>query len=278
MRAHLARDFDSIYVLDLGGNVRINPKLSGTTHNVFGIQVGVSINLFVRKRGVPSQTKSNILHHATDEFWRREEKFAFLDEAEAAAGVAWAELTPDERNNWLTQNLSLGFANLIPLGDKRSKNSTKQVEALFALYSNGNDSGRDDWVYNFEREELRQNIQVFIETYNSELERWKRAGSPKDIDKFLTSDPKKIKWTRNSKRDLRLGRTIAFDEERIRTAIYRPFSKRLLYTGKIFNKEVAQFPKILPIGSLEAENRILCVAGIGNRQAFGSLALTQFLP
>src|ERR1039458_9942682 len=122
MRAHLARDFDSIYVLDLGGNVRINPKLSGTTHNVFGIQVGVSINLFVRKRGVPSQTKSNILHHATDEFWRREEKFAFLDEAEAAAGVAWAELTPDERNNWLTQNLSLGFANLIPLGDKRSKN------------------------------------------------------------------------------------------------------------------------------------------------------------
>ena len=48
MRKHLARDFDLIYVLDLGGNVRKNPKLSGTTHNVFGIQVGVSINLFVR--------------------------------------------------------------------------------------------------------------------------------------------------------------------------------------------------------------------------------------
>ena len=49
MRKHLAEDFDLIYVLDLGGNVRKNPKLSGTTHNVFGIQVGVSINLFVRK-------------------------------------------------------------------------------------------------------------------------------------------------------------------------------------------------------------------------------------
>ena len=44
MRKHLAQDFDEIYVLDLGGNVRQNPKLSGTTHNVFGIQVGVSIN------------------------------------------------------------------------------------------------------------------------------------------------------------------------------------------------------------------------------------------
>ena len=44
MRKHLVGDFDVIYVLDLSGNVCKNPKLSGTTHNVFGIQVGVSIN------------------------------------------------------------------------------------------------------------------------------------------------------------------------------------------------------------------------------------------
>ena len=53
VRKHLEKDFDLIYVLDLGGNVRKNPKLSGTTHNVFGIQVGVSINLFVRKSKKP---------------------------------------------------------------------------------------------------------------------------------------------------------------------------------------------------------------------------------
>src|SRR6266436_677599 len=50
MRKHLAESFDEIYILNLGGNVRKNPKLSGSTHNVFGIQIGVSINLFVRKR------------------------------------------------------------------------------------------------------------------------------------------------------------------------------------------------------------------------------------
>jgi predicted helicase len=50
MRNHLAKEFDKIYILDLGGNVRKNPKLSGTTHNVFGIQVGVSVNIFVKKR------------------------------------------------------------------------------------------------------------------------------------------------------------------------------------------------------------------------------------
>lgn len=49
VRNNLAQDFDAVYTIDLGGNVRKNPKLSGTTHNVFGIQVGVSIDIFVRK-------------------------------------------------------------------------------------------------------------------------------------------------------------------------------------------------------------------------------------
>ncbi len=48
MRKHLMQDFDHIYHLDLHGNVRQNPKISGTTHNVFGIQVGVGITLAIR--------------------------------------------------------------------------------------------------------------------------------------------------------------------------------------------------------------------------------------
>lgn len=50
VRKNLESDFDKLYVFDLGGNVRKNPKLSGTKHNVFGIQVGVSINIFVKHR------------------------------------------------------------------------------------------------------------------------------------------------------------------------------------------------------------------------------------
>ena len=52
MRKHLLNDFTDIYHLDLHGNVRRNPKLSGTTHNVFGIQVGVGITVAVRKQVV----------------------------------------------------------------------------------------------------------------------------------------------------------------------------------------------------------------------------------
>ena len=46
MRKHLADDFDAIYILDLGGNARRGLKVSDA--NVFGIRVGVSINLFVK--------------------------------------------------------------------------------------------------------------------------------------------------------------------------------------------------------------------------------------
>ena len=43
-------EFSDIYVLDLGSDVRRNPKIAGTTHNVFGIQTGVAIGFFVREK------------------------------------------------------------------------------------------------------------------------------------------------------------------------------------------------------------------------------------
>jgi predicted helicase len=45
-----AVQFSDIHVVDLGGDVRTNPKLSGTMHNVFGIQTGIAISFFVKNR------------------------------------------------------------------------------------------------------------------------------------------------------------------------------------------------------------------------------------
>src|SRR3546814_6777172 len=50
-RKAIAQEFAEIHVVDLGGDVRANPRLSGTTHNVFGIQTGVAISFLVKKRG-----------------------------------------------------------------------------------------------------------------------------------------------------------------------------------------------------------------------------------
>ena len=50
MCKHLAEDCDAIYILDLGGNARRGLKVSNA--NVFGIRVGVSINLLIKKSSV----------------------------------------------------------------------------------------------------------------------------------------------------------------------------------------------------------------------------------
>ena len=113
MRKHLAQDFDLIYVLELGGNVRKNPKLSGTTHNVFGIQVGVSVNVFIR---LPKKSRvkrhAKIYYHAVPVDWRKEQKYDFLKQAGSIAGVKWRRLKPDEKNNWITNGNDGEFAGI----------------------------------------------------------------------------------------------------------------------------------------------------------------------
>ena len=94
-------EFTDIYVLDLGSDVRRNPKISGTTHNVFGIQTGVAIGFFVRDK---SRRREGNIHYA-----RREDaevaadKLAYLREINIA-DIAFEEIVPDNIANWLNQS------------------------------------------------------------------------------------------------------------------------------------------------------------------------------
>ena len=51
-RKMVAQRIYEIWVVDLGGDVRANPKLSGTKHNVFGIQTGVAIAIWCGSRAL----------------------------------------------------------------------------------------------------------------------------------------------------------------------------------------------------------------------------------
>src|SRR6266567_3367698 len=76
MRMQLQKDFTQIYHLDMHGNVRKNPKLSGTTHNVFGIQIGVGITIAVRSS---RHIERKLFYYRVPEFWRKTEKLSFLE-------------------------------------------------------------------------------------------------------------------------------------------------------------------------------------------------------
>ena len=131
MRKHLAQDFNAIYILDLGGNVRQNPKLSGTTHNVFGIQVGVSINFLIKRDATKTDTKpTEIFYARVDEFWRKEEKYNYLNSKEHYQNVEWQQITPDSRYTWLTEGLHAEFDTFIPMGTKEAKAEKSAMRSM----------------------------------------------------------------------------------------------------------------------------------------------------
>ena len=90
-----AQEFSDIYVMDLGSDVRRNPKISGTTHNVFGIQTGVAIGFFVREN---AKLGNCDIHYA-----RREDvelavdKLAYLSKANLD-DIKFESIAPDRYN------------------------------------------------------------------------------------------------------------------------------------------------------------------------------------
>jgi len=260
MRKHLAADFDEIYILDLGGNVRKNPKLSGTTHNVFGIQVGVSINIFVRKAGLAEKRKCKIHHACTDEFWTRGRKELFLAQVKNKNGVDWIVLVPDDAGNWLTEGLQPDFSGFMAITD------------IFNKQSRGVATSRDIWAYNYDAKKLKANITKSIDFYNREVQRFKHADEPADLDSFVNYDDSQVSWSRDLKQDMQRGRTGEFNSSKIRVSLYRPYVGNFLFFDRLFNEEVYVFPSIIPNSVSEKENLLISLTGPGSEKPFMALS------
>ncbi len=208
MRSHLAADFDAIYILDLGGNARKGLKVSDA--NVFGIRVGVSINLFVktgramnrptsRERGIPAPMR--IFYYRTDDLWNKKQKFDFLNERGHIGDIDWQPIRPDIRLTWLTEGLHAEFETFIPIGTKEAKTGTVEaVDVIFQTYSLGISTNRDAWRVISIEIRWQRNVSGMIATYNAEVDRWKRRENrDANVDDFVVYDDTEISWSRNLK-------------------------------------------------------------------------------
>jgi len=140
MQEHLLRDFTDIYHVDLHGNVRKNPKLSGTTHNVFGVQVGVGISVAVRQ----AERHAHRLHYfRVPENWRKEEKLGWLSARQSVAGIEWQ---PQPAGRWLEAGAA-DFRGFIPLATKVGRLARSEPHTIFKTYSPGVSTARDDVAY-----------------------------------------------------------------------------------------------------------------------------------
>jgi predicted helicase len=272
MRSHLLQDFTQIYHLDLHGNVRRNPKLSGTTHNVFGIQVGVGITIAVRSS---NNHVRKVYYYRLAEDLRKEQKLAFIAEKESISKIDWQELEPDGRHTWITAGMKSEFPSFLPMGTKVAK-ASKSVDmpVIFRMYSGGVKTNRDTWAYDFHLGALEEKMKVLIDAYNNDVSRWqRREDCAAAINDFITYDDTKIKWSDYLKNQVKNGRYVSFSQSNCRRSFYRPFTRKYLYFDVVLNDARCLQHFFFPTASSELENVLIVVSDVGYRAAFSVLAV-----
>ena len=264
------REFTDIYVLDLRSDVRLNPKISGTTHNVFGIQTGVAVGFFVREK---AKLGSCSIHYA-----RREDeelaadKLAFLHNV-TIEGIGFDPIVPDAKSNWLNQSTS-DFDQLVPVADRQTKLAkiSDDEQAVFSLYSRGVNTGRDEWVYDFDENHLLDKVQVFCNVYQKEAQRYaKETPAANTVGSWVD---KSIKWTSELTSHLERGNSLSVSLENMIRGSYRPYVVKHTYFAPRISHRTYQLPSIFPLG-LQVSNQLICVCR--NGKDFYSLA-TKYLP
>ncbi len=201
MRKNLVSTFDSIYIIDLHGNASKKEKHpnGGVDENVFDIQQGVSINIFVKSQN----TVKTIKHF--DLFGKREFKYDFL-KTHTLSNVEWSSVKSDDENCFFTAKDLL-----------KDNNYLKYISVadIFKLSNSGIQTKCDNISINEDVLELKKTVGLFksesIDTLKSIFKREESSG-----------------WNfKNAKADLMNNSSIVYAKYN-----YRPFDFRyVVYTG-----------------------------------------------
>jgi predicted helicase len=267
-RKVVAEEFSEIYVVDLGGDVRANPKLSGTKHNVFGIQTGVAISFFVKRE---KKQGCRVHYVRRPEMETAEEKLSFISDAKIAA-LNFEEITADKKGNWVNQSNN-DFDSLMSIASKETKAamSAAKEKAIFKLFSLGVATNRDDWVYDFNKQSLKSKTKFFCDFYKAEQLRWKKSTGGVAISDFVN---RTIKWTSELEAHLIRGSELPFSEDKIRISAYRPYTSCFTYFAPVISHRMYQQPVIFPSSS-NTKNTAIVLPGFGAATVFGTLATNQ---
>ncbi|MDX9821185.1 MAG: type ISP restriction/modification enzyme, partial [Syntrophales bacterium] len=268
-RKVVADEFSDIYVVDLGGDVRKNPKLSGPKHNVFAIQTGVAISFFVRNSRA-RKLSCRIFYTRRPEMETAKEKLQFLATTKFTE-LSFEHIHPDKNHNWidLAEN---DWGKLLPVAAKSVKLARGKIndEAIFRLFSLGVITARDEWVYDFEEKTLEKKVKFLIKIYNHEMERLAGRIERNEVEENVDYA---IKWTRAVKNDLASGIRYQFKNNLIVGCLYRPFIKKKLYFSHELNEMQYQLPSIFPFRKSE---NIAIALNVGDKP-FNVLA-SRYLP
>ncbi len=157
MRKKLLETFDEIYILNLHGSSRIGEKTpeGGKDENVFDIQQGVAIALYVKLEKAPEEKK---IYYAN--LWGlREEKYEYLFNNDVQT-TKWQELEPiTPYNFFVPKDFAL----------QAEYEKFWKVTDIFRQWSSGVKTHRDHFVVGFTKEEIVQRLRAFTGNLSDEL-------------------------------------------------------------------------------------------------------------
>ena len=150
MRQSLMETFDAIYIFDLHGNKRTNeqPPDGRADENVFNIQQGVAISIFV-KHAAEKQECTSVSHA---ELWgKRDDKYNWL-KVNTSNTTNWTELKPTSPNYIL-----------LPYNESVMEEYERywKIIDIFPSKVSGIVTSRDEMVIDFEPEPILERVNRF---------------------------------------------------------------------------------------------------------------------
>lgn len=221
MRKHLLETFDHIYILDLHGSTKKNEVSpdGSKDENVFAIQQGVSISIFVKK----SDKKSLGTVSFAELYGTRRKKFDLL-----ANEVKWKKITGTAPNHFFVPK---------DFGLQDDYDGLIAVDELFIQFNSGMQTKRDKFVYHFEKRDIETTLEDLVSKTDEAL----RA-------KYQLREDGRD-WTVAEARD-----DIENSKGSLSQVLYHPFDKReTWYSGK--TKGFMAYPRAPLMLNMLKENR-----------------------
>jgi predicted helicase len=253
-----AQEFSEIYIINLKGNARTSgERRRQEGGNVFSddIRVGVAVYFFIKRKTIE---RCKIYYDEIRDYAKADEKKAYLTENRLET-LPFTHITPDKDFNWIRQSEN-EWENLLPLIDKEAK-AGKRFNVIFQSFSYGFDTKADDFMFDFSNSNLSKKIKHFIEIFNL-------VSHEKNHQRKF-----EIKWSRNVEKRATRGLIKIFDDQKIVSSLYRPYTKKFLYFDKDLIAETFQWFNITDINQ---PNSFLCLSGLSASKPF-QILISEFV-
>ncbi|MDR2460092.1 MAG: DEAD/DEAH box helicase family protein [Deltaproteobacteria bacterium] len=276
MRRSFAKEFTSIYVLNLRGNTEMTSDISLKKEgkNIFGLFSKRHIAITILVKNPLRAGSCHIFYSAVPYYMTKNDKLAFLKKSHDIYNddLLWKEIIPNESAEWKIQTNS-PWNHFISIADK------KETDTFFTNdYFAGLKTAGDSLFYNFSKESLQENIAESISLSNDQMKQYivaKEENPSLKVDKFITKPSKLLVSFRQRRSDLKDGKFYSLDKNYFFKALYRPFQKQICYLNPELNKSKYLSNHIFPKN--QAQNLVICVSGPRSTGSFSTI-MTDVIP